>query len=840
MPMNATGTTGNSPISSTQWQDRNPALLVAVARHPATAWVVLALSLLVTAFAWHATHQILIQRAHDRFQFQAEEIKIHLAHRMSEYEMVLRGGVGLFAASQSVKRDEWHRYVASLDIQRVYPGIQGLGFSKLIPPGGLAAHEASIRAEGFPDYQVQPAGERPLHTAIIYLEPFDWRNQRAFGYDMFSEPVRHEAMERARDSGRATLSGIVRLVQETDEDVQKGFLMYSPVYRNGAPADTLEQRRAALDGFVYSPFRIRDLLQGILGGIPRGIDLEIFDGDRPSTETQLIATEIRKGQGVEDHAGDALFKHTLTLETGGRVWTLHLHSLPDYVPATEARLPQVFALGGTIASLLLFLYIRSLSGQHRRALALAQEMTAELRDSEESFRTLVEFAPDAIIVIDEQGIVRQCNPAGEHFFGYRVEELIGRNLSMLMPSPHREAHDGYIDRYLAGGKAHIIGIGRDVQALRKDGSLVTIHLRVGEQHLADGHRRFIGFIRDLSERQRAEEELQERKSLFRNVIETSADGFWITDTEGRLLEVNDAYCRFSGYRREELLGMRITDLEAEENSEETATHMGRVMRDGNDLFETSHRTKDGRIWPLEVSVTYAERPAGRLIVFCRDITDRKLYEAELLDHRQHLEKVVADRTAELQVAERHSRLILESTADGIYGLDNQGCFTFVNPAACRLLGYGPDELIDWPVHETIHHSHPDGSPYPEESCNLHRILYEGKALRIEHEVFWRSDGQPLHVAVAAQPLWHNGKIEGAVVSFTEIQGRIAAEAALRRQAQELREQNEVLEKFNRITVGREMVMIRLKRQVNELAQELGREPPHDLSFVDQPLQENLP
>lgn len=814
---------------TSQSSETRPAAFLAFARHPATAWVFLALGLATSAVVWQMTQQALIQRAQDRFRLQSEEIRDYMAHRLSEYQTLLRGGVGLFNASQSVERDEWRHYVESLDLRRNYPGIQGMGFSKRIAPEELAAHEAAIRAEGFPDYRLRPAGERPLYTAIIYLEPFDWRNQRAFGYDMYSEPVRREAMERARDTGETTLSGIVKLVQETDKDVQKGLLMYRPVYRQGAKTATVEERRAALEGFVYYPFRANNLLQAIASHIPH-IHLQIFDGP-PSGVTLLWETQA-EGEPVADER----FHLSLGLETGGRSWTLESRALPQFIAASEARLPQTFAAGGALASLLLFLYIRNLSGQHRRVLAKAQEMTAELRDSEEQFRTLVEFAPDVIVVIDERGIVRQCNPAAERFFGYRVEELIGHNVSRLMPSPDREAHDGHIARYLAGGDPHIIGFGRDVQALRKDGSRVTIHLRVGEQHLANGERRFIGFIRDLSERLRAEQELHERKSLFRNVIETSSDGFWIADTEGRLLEVNDAYCHLTGYRREELLQMRINDLEAKESTEETAAHIAKVIRTGSDLFESTHRARDGRLLPLEICVTFAPEPVSRFILFCRDISQRKRYEQELLDHRQRLEELVAARTAELQAAEQHSRLILESTADGIYGMDTHGCFSFVNPAACRLLGYGPDELLDWPVHKTIHHSYPDGRPFPEKECPLHQILLEGKPVRLEHEVFWRADGEPLHVSVAAQPLWHNGKITGGVVSFTDIQDRLAAEAALLRQAEELREQNRVLEGFNRILVGREMTMIHLKREVNDLAQRLGQAPPYDLSFLEGPSQ----
>ncbi|MGH8500949.1 MAG: CHASE domain-containing protein [Gammaproteobacteria bacterium] len=153
---------------------------------------------------------------------------------------------GLFAASKMVSRHEFHAYVQKLDIQDHHPGIQGIGYSEFTESAQRVAHVKRVRDEGFPGYAIKPEGERTEYTAIVYLEPFDWRNRRAFGYDMFSESVRRAAMERARDIGKHAVSSKVTLVQETDEDVQTGFLMYLPVYRNGAATATVGQRRQAL------------------------------------------------------------------------------------------------------------------------------------------------------------------------------------------------------------------------------------------------------------------------------------------------------------------------------------------------------------------------------------------------------------------------------------------------------------------------------------------------------------------------------------------------------------------------------------------------------------------
>jgi CHASE1-domain containing sensor protein len=245
------------------------------------------MALSLTLVAWQWVKFKTQEQSEIRFDFLVEDTLNNIVDRMRDYEQVLSGGAALFAASQTVERQEWHAYVEHLSLQTSYPGIQGMGFSIHVSKSGLVKHLSKIRAEGFPAYRIWPEGERDEYTSIIYLEPFDWRNQRAFGYDMFSEPVRHVAMTTARDSGQTSISGKVKLVQETDKDVQMGFLMYLPVYRNGIALETLEQRREALFGYVYAPFRMNDLMEGILGNKQESLDLEIYDGTEISSESLM-------------------------------------------------------------------------------------------------------------------------------------------------------------------------------------------------------------------------------------------------------------------------------------------------------------------------------------------------------------------------------------------------------------------------------------------------------------------------------------------------------------------------------------------------------------------------
>jgi two-component system cell cycle sensor histidine kinase/response regulator CckA len=141
-------------------------------------------------------------------------------------------------------------------------------------------------------------------------------------------------------------------------------------------------------------------------------------------------------------------------------------------------------------------------------------------------------------------------------------------------------------------------------------------------------------FRDVTDRERAEQVLRDREAQYRSAIETSGDGFFMTDAAGRILEVNDAYLRRSGYSREQLLTMSITDLEVLERPEETAAHIGKIMREGSDLFETQHRAKDGAPWEVEIITAYWPIAGGHFFAFIRDITDRKRAEEVLRESQE--------------------------------------------------------------------------------------------------------------------------------------------------------------------------------------------------------------
>ncbi len=349
----------------------------------ATAWGVLLLTVVLTLGLWRHSETEFLRSEKDNFLRVTEKHKNILITRMEDYEQVLRGGAALFAANGIPSREEWRAYVEMLELDKTLPGILGTGFALMVPGEARNAHERSVRGEGFPDYTITPPGNRDMLSSIVYIEPFTGRNLRAFGYDMFSDPVRREAMERARDTGQPALSKKVTLVQETGAEVQPGFLIYFPVYDTTLPRDTVAARRAALIGFVYSPFRSFDLMEGTFNVPGQIVEVELFDGE-PAPENLLYAS---KGAGrAARHVTD------MRLEIGGHAWVARFRSSDRLEASFQSSQPKLILFGGLTLDLLLF-SVLYMNARHRRKM---RDAAARLEHILESYKSLVENIPGAV------------------------------------------------------------------------------------------------------------------------------------------------------------------------------------------------------------------------------------------------------------------------------------------------------------------------------------------------------------------------------------------------------------------------------------------------------------
>lgn len=352
---------------------------------------------------------------------QADQAVLKIRQQLWSYGITLRGGAGFFNGSRGIGREEWRAYVDKLHIGEHLPGVQGMGFAELIPRDRLDAHVARVRAEGFPGYRVHPEGERDLYSAIVYLEPFSGRNLRAFGFDMYAEPIRRAAMAQARDTGMAAMSGKVRLVQEDGQDEQAGFLLYFPVYRAGAPVQTVAQRRAALIGWAYSPYRMNDMMAAIFAdwreAFGAGLHMAVYAGERETPEARLF-DNFPAGA-----TASRMVLQQRSIEFRGHRWRLICGRTLDSA-GLDYTLAWVALGGGLVASLLLAGLAFSLARTRERAQQLADAMTVDLRASE---RRLQESEARWKFALEGSGlgVWDWYVPGGRVFYSQRWKEMLG-------------------------------------------------------------------------------------------------------------------------------------------------------------------------------------------------------------------------------------------------------------------------------------------------------------------------------------------------------------------------------------------------------------------------------
>lgn len=265
-----------------------------------------------------------------------------------------------------------------------------------------------------------------------------------------------------------------------------------------------------------------------------------------------------------------------------------------------------------------------------------------LRDSEARSRAILETTVDAIITIDDQGAINLFNPAAERLFGYRADEVAGRNVSLLMPSPYQEEHDQYLHRYLTTGERRIIGIGREVVGKRKDGTTFPMELAVSELRLGE-RRMFTGIVRDITERTEAEAALRDSEERFRATFEQAAVGIAHIAPDGRWLRVNQRLCDILGYSLEELLRRTFQELTYPDDLEADQKYTHQILAAEIPSYTTEKRyfRRDGSLVWINLTVSIVREPSGEpkyFIAVIQDIGDRKRAE-EQLGHAQKLDSI---------------------------------------------------------------------------------------------------------------------------------------------------------------------------------------------------------
>lgn len=497
---------GYSPSNSSLYKRRGLLLL------PIT---ILLISLSLTYAAWHNATQESDRILHNAFNFQVYETIDRIKNRMDTYEQLLRGVRGLFAASDKVERSQFKTYIETLQLQQKYPGIQGVGFSLIIPKSKEKPHLAGIRKQGFPAYKLRRESEQEFYTSIIYLEPFKNRNLRAFGYDMYSQPVRRSAMQRARDLNRATISGKVKLLQETPVKVQAGFLMYLPVYKNNLPYDTQAERQANIIGWVYEPFRMNDFMEGLSVSLQKQINIEIYDGGFANAAAKMFDSDSSASCDIHK----TKLQRMEQIALAGHIWTMTVCTTSAFEAKVDNQKAQIIAIVGSFLSVLLTVIVWQLLTSRSRALSLATKMTRKLSESEARFRMMADSAPVLIWIAGADKLCFWFNKVWLEFTGRTLGQELGNGWAEGL---HPDDFQRWLDCYVSHFDRHQPFV-MEYRLKRHDGEYRWILDSGVPRFDSDGvFSGFIGSCIDITERKHIEAALLRSNADLTRFAEVSA------------------------------------------------------------------------------------------------------------------------------------------------------------------------------------------------------------------------------------------------------------------------------------------------------------------------------
>lgn len=599
---------------------------------------ILLLGLLFTWMITRAVEDFQLTRMQSQFQAEGARIAQDIERRFIQIRYGLGGTRGLFVTNAQASRHDFATYVQTSDLEREFPGARGFGYVARVSRSEQDAFVRRTRQDGAADFTIKSSGSDPEMFIITYLEPLA-SNHLALGLDIGAEPVRREAVERAAATGEDALSKAIHLVQ--DGLSRPGFLYMLPLYRKGASLETSEQRRAAFTGVVYAPIVVEELMQDRLDSLlDGGVDFDLLQGSPDRVGDVLFRLSSQLGSGEADSRHTPVLRTRTPLLIGGQVFTLELRSRPGLEAMANQPLIWGMRLGGLSLSLLLAWVFWLLSSGRDRAQRMAKRMTTEM----ERLAQVVRSTNEAVIITDTAGRITWVNEAFTRISGFSQEEVLGQKPGQLLQCPGTDP-------------ATVQLLSREIQELHPCQVEILNRSKTGHEYWLElfiqpmwdqqgQHTGFMALERDVSERVESQQALltalRDNEQLMRAIHEFAIVS--MADKDGRIIEVNPALERISGYTRAELLGQNHRILKSGEQHADLWHVVWATIAQGQSWRgEICNRAKDGRLYWLDSLIMPFLGPDGlpeRYISIRTDITGIKRVAVERAKERERLESIL--------------------------------------------------------------------------------------------------------------------------------------------------------------------------------------------------------
>ena len=431
---------------------------------------------------------------------------------------------------------------------------------------------------------------------------------------------------------------------------------------------------------------------------------------------------------------------------------------------------------------------------------ISERVKAEdaLRASEARFKAIMDNSPSMIFIKDAKGRYLQVNRKIEQTFQITGSDIVGKTDDEFFPLEQAaiwQAHD-----------RQVIETGAPMEfeetAILDNKPHTYIVMKFPLLTPQGGCYALCGMTTDITERKRTEETLHRSEELLRSVINNATAAIYAKQSDGRYLMVNSRFEEVFHLTSDQVIGTTDHDIFTKELADAFRANDQWVIANGRPLeIEEYAPHADGLHTYLSVKVPIRDQ-AGHVSSMCgisTDITERKRAEEE----RQRLT--------------RERLLLLDSTGDGIYGIDPEGLCTFINKAGAKMLGYEPDEVKGKNMHQLVHHSLPDGLPYPLHQCPIYHVLHNGQGCHLDNEVLWRKDGTAFPADYSSSPIFEHNTVTGAVITFIDITVRKRLEQERSQRALRLIKQQSALTGLTQNRFFQSSDLLQTLRQILEMA-----------------------
>jgi PAS domain S-box-containing protein len=721
----------------------------------------------------------------------AASLGASIENRITLYADAVASAQSLKSADPHIDRSSFELFAAHMH-QRL-PSFQALNWISHVTSAERPAFERGI--DGYqPDHlgikeldngHWVPAGARSEYFPVEMTEPLP-ANRAAIGFDLGSDPIRRGAVERARDNGRMVFSPLFPLLTGGD-----GILAILPVYRSAQLPATAEERRDTFVGAAVGVFRPESLVADAFRPLAAtDINFWLLNTRDALAQRVLAANNNRApdlgrlvDQGLSDRRSTLISMQSVS--AGDHNWVIQITPTPDFLTRFRQNTAWFIPLAGVAFTSLASAAVLVATGREvalrrsvdERAAALkeVESLTKLIRlEAENRLSAVIDNIGDAVIVIDDDGVIETMNKAAERTFGYAVEELAGQAIDRLLAIDEQDPASAPLSeriRTLADRGSTPIGA---LEAKRSDASLFPVEMTLSEARGVSG-RRCIVIFHDMSHHTELEEELRASERRFRDLAGSASDWFWETDPSYRLTFVSERIGAILGVKAPEVIGLSYFDLGLDDDPELARRHRRTIadhepFRDVVFHVGPQGTAQDSKYIRLS-GIPMFENDGGFIGYrgIGADIT----------------RELAAERRAES--LQRRYELILESAGEGIVGLDNDGIISFANRTAGTLLAMTPAEMVGQPFDQIVSRT-PDGTNGAPAATPILAASRNGLARLVGSGLFCRSDDHLLPVDYLVAPIQDGETMIGGVMLFRDATLRLQYERSLADQQHELERQ----------------------------------------------------